>query len=246
LALEHRLLRSGFADSSLGWQNFLRNCPNVNEEYRNIFRVASLYPNAIGLEKLIYAFRELNRIGDVTSVTLKATACAPWVIAFTRWFIGYPPSVVLDDGTVVIQQPSSRILLIANKDEGNHGLEVIVHRSIDTLAELVTVGLRPSHWTGMVSMESYGQWFRHEYGLQSGGGLKAMAQALPYALKQVITHFRPLHLKEFNHSIPLYEWHARQDDCKPVDNHLLKLTASPFPADTKVCRILSEYLIPSL
>jgi len=122
--LEARLHRSGYTDTVLGWHLILCSIPELNTELRNELREDSVTPSQEAIQKLVDTFRQLDRIGTATAVkaTVTVTSCAPWVIAFTRWCLGIPPSVYLDDGTPVIEQPNSKATVIirtpANEKDG--------------------------------------------------------------------------------------------------------------------------------
>ena len=108
VVLEHRLVASRFADIVVYCRNLLSELPpEVEERERGFWKAATYYPDPDGISKLVDAFRQLSRIGDATSLQLKATACAPWVIAFTKWCLGIFPTIQLEDGTIILEQPPS-------------------------------------------------------------------------------------------------------------------------------------------
>jgi hypothetical protein len=243
-SLEHRCVLSGFADTVIGWQIFLSNSPQTSDEFARFWKVSTLYPSSDGLEKLVDAFRQLSRIGDATSITLKTAACTPWVVAFTKWCLGIPPSIYLEDGTPLLEQPAARVTVIASKNtEDCPGIEIMIHQGVETPADLIVSSLGSNSFLGMLSIKCYGQWLRQEYDLGAGSGCEAIAQALPYALKQVVTLLQLSQYKEFNYSLLFSEWHQIQFHAsKQIAKDVLRLAANPFAKDSFISATLSRIL----
>jgi hypothetical protein len=243
--LEHRCVLSGFADTVIGWQIFLSNSPQTSDEFARFWKVSTLYPSPDGLEKLVDAFRQLSRIGDATSITLKTAACTPWVVAFTKWCLGIPPSIYLEDGTPLLEQPAARVTVIASKNtEDCPGIEITIHRGVETPAVLIASSLGSNPFSGMISVKCYGQWLRQEYDFGAGSGYEAIAQALPYALKQVVTLLQLSQYNEFNSFVPFPEWRQQMQSHEPkqIDEDILRLAANPFAKDSFISATLSRIL----
>lgn len=86
-SLEHRCMQLRFSDLVVGWQVMLRNLggePALSAENRNpsFWSVANYAPAPDGLEKLVDAFRQLERLGDAITITLKAAACRSFSSTF--------------------------------------------------------------------------------------------------------------------------------------------------------------------
>jgi hypothetical protein len=243
--LEHRLVASRFADVVVYCWNLLSELPPNPEDGRNFWKVATFYPDPDGVAKLVDAFRQLNRIGDATSLQLKATSCAPWVIAFTKWCLGIFPTIQLGDGTIVLEQPTSSVTVIASMDyEHCPGLEITIHRDLRSPADLITAKWTSESWTGMVSLAQYWQWLRQEYNFGLDLAIRCLAEVLPYALHQTVVLLRTSPYGKFDNRPPLYEWQPLQ--LKPgvsmIDEESLSLIANPFPADTIIADMLSKFL----
>lgn len=102
-----------------------------------------------------------------------------------------PPSIYLDDGTVLLEEPASRVVLTFYKSgfDNDRG-EVSIHRSIKGLSEVITGTDHLRHgfpWSGMVTVEGYGQWLLRELGI--GNRINMLVRSiLPYAMKQLVAH----------------------------------------------------------
>lgn len=232
-SLEHRCVLSGFADSVVGWQLFLSELPQ--SKLWN-------YPGSDGLEKLIDAFRQLSRIGDTDpmSVTLTTTTCAPWVVAFTKWCLGIPPKIQLN-GSQLLEQPTSRVTVIISTAESLE-LEIKIHRNVATPADLIFASIGPEPFSGMIRIECYGQWLCRKCDFSSGSGCRAITQALPYALKQVVDKLKLSSYKEFDPSVPLSEWQNGIHGSKQIDEDILTLAGNPFAIDSIISVTLSRIL----
>jgi hypothetical protein len=244
--LEPRLVHSGFADSLAGWVIFLCNSPLITQEYRKSWKNATLFPKPKGLDGLVNAFQEIARIGDsdVVRVSIKATRCTPWVVAFTKWCLGAPPSIFLDDGTVILQQPGTQVEVLASLDSENcPGIEVSIYRALGAPSDLFSALSGGESWTGMVSIETYGQWMLHKFEFTEGSANQAFIQALPYALKKIVESLRFSKYREFDFSIPLPDWrrHSLQDG-PVIDEEFMRLRLSPFENEAAVVNIVPRIL----
>ena len=186
--MEHRVLRSGFTDIWVGYQ-ILRSGgfrPSFDRDYHEgPYKLEDLMgtPASDGVSKLVEAFRQLNRLGDATTIVVRATSCAAWVMAFTRWCLGLPPSTILPQGKALLDQPASRITLFTGDSRNASAFEISVHRSIDSPAELLKPQSCPRSASGMITVQCFGRKIRHAMGGERSMAYKAMCEALPYALK---------------------------------------------------------------
>ncbi|KAL1988136.1 hypothetical protein VTN96DRAFT_666 [Rasamsonia emersonii] len=188
-SLEHRCVGCGFADLVLGYQIFLTESTALSApQAHDLWKGCVLYPDTNGLEKLVDAFRQLSRVGDADSVIIKTTTCAPWVVAFTKWCLNLPPSIYFTDGTALLEQPTSRVTVVIDKDvRYSWGIEITVRKEVG-VPDLIQAGQSPETYSGMVSIETYGHWLVRECELSTRIGLSAFEVALSFALKQVITN----------------------------------------------------------
>lgn len=244
-SLEPRCQRSGFGDAVLGWQIFLCQSPGVTTEDHNLWKVSTFYPSPQGVDKLVDAFRQLARIGEstTTKVIIRTNVCTPWVIAFTKWCLGVPPSVYTADGTSILEQPDSQVTLIACMSSDKcTGFEVSIHRSLAGPSDLIATDFGRESWAGLVSIETYGQWFRQKYDLATGTAYRAITQALPYATRQILTTLKFSDYRMFDPSTHIRNWPKRKAaaDCPVIDKDLQKLGLSPFRNDSAVSRMVSR------
>ncbi|KAK3990470.1 hypothetical protein QBC44DRAFT_64179 [Cladorrhinum sp. PSN332] len=152
LSLEPRLTRSLFTDSVVGWGFVSASIPSTREHSE------SSHPSAEAVEKIVDAFRRLSRIGEASLRKVRiriAGKCVPWVTAFTKWCLGLPPSIVTQDGTAVILQPGSNVDIVAS---GNDEFVITMQHDLPLGPEdLIATYDSPKPWSGMVTIERYGQ-----------------------------------------------------------------------------------------
>ncbi|KAN0113138.1 hypothetical protein V8E51_006089 [Hyaloscypha variabilis] len=245
-ALEPRLEYSGFADSLAGWVIFLCHSSRITQGYRDSWEVSTSFPNPKGLDSLVNAFRQIASIGDsdVIKVSIKATICTPWVVAFTKWCLGAPPSIFLDDGTIILEQPGTKVEVLASLDSENcPGIEVSIYRALGAPSDLVASLSGGGSWTGMVSIETYGQWMLHKFEFTEGSANQALMQALPYAIKKIIESLRLSKYREFDFSIPLRDWrHQSLQDGPVIDEESMGLRLSPFGNEAAIVNMIRRLL----
>ena len=189
--MEHRVVRSGFTDIWVGYQ-ILLSCglrpSSDKDQYKGPNDIEDLmrFPVPDGVSKLVEAFRQLNRLGDATTITIRATSCAAWVIAFTRWCLGTPPSIILPHGKALLDQPTSQITLCLGDSANASVFEISIHRSIDSPAELLKSQSTPTFQNppSMITVQCLGRQMCHAMGGERSMAYRAMCEALPYALKQ--------------------------------------------------------------
>jgi hypothetical protein len=192
-SLENRCQLSGFVDSVIGWQMLLSQIESVkDDDYKNWTR-GSQHPPLKGVEDLVDVFRQLFRLGEssVVKATVKTQHCVPCIVAFTKWCLGIPPSVFLENGTPVLEQLGSRVTVIACPDKSKtETFEIGIQHTISRLDELL-VSDGGQKWAGMASIDKYWQWRLRQLNLDSGFVLSVLEQVLPYAITQVVNN--PMH-----------------------------------------------------
>ena len=185
--MEHRVVRSGFADIWVGYQILISSGlrSSADNDYSKCELEGLLYtPASHGVSKLVDAFRQLDRLGDATTLTIRAITCAAWVIAFTRWCLGVPPSIFLPCGKALFNQPSSKITLILGDCAIASAFEISIHRSIDSPADLLRSEMILRSHSSMMTVQTFGRRMCHAMGGERSMAYRAMCEALPYALKQ--------------------------------------------------------------
>lgn len=232
--MEHRLNRSGFTELWVGYRLLLFGA--LNEFRKRLEEVTQYmqyplmqYPESDGVAKLVEAFRELNRLGDATAITIRAASCAPWVMAFTRWCLGLPPSTYLPDGKALLDQPASRVTLFIDLVAKASAFEITVQRSIGSPVELLKSKASTNVAFGMVTIECFGRLMRQEFRGQTSDEYRAICQALPYALKQCCYLLRP------------YDgWEGNK--LKIPDEYFTEYGTKAFPHESMICNILERFL----
>ena len=245
MSLEHRCVQMGFGDLLLGWCQILHHQSELFSA--RISLVGSNYvPDLDGLRKLVEALGQLSRIGNASSLKLKATGCIPWVAAFIQWCIGLAPSIYSENGRSIIEQPTSRITLIANSNSRTtSGLEIAIQDSLGSPADLISTGEIQQRGSRMVTIERYGQWLLQYLDLDTGIPHRAAIQALPYCLKQVIRFLRISRIREFDRSeMGTREWgtHRQSDPRFIEEKEILGAVPCPFPKDSVISAMLSRML----
>lgn len=159
LALEYKLNRVGFADSILGWGTFLTNHPLVDLVFKERLEQAENSPSSEFLEKLVDALRGIGRLGDVSQLRIKTGSDCHWVVAFIKWCVGEPPMIILEDGSVLVDQENPRVTLLITKAESGGQVEIEVFHDLGRPSQLWSSTRtkdsvdesRP--WRGMVTIE---------------------------------------------------------------------------------------------
>ena len=248
--MEHRVNRSGFTDVWVGYQLLLSGGLSASHEQSYSKRHdgladLSLAPSIDAISKLVDGFRQLDRLGDAIAITIRTTSCAPWVMAFTRWCLGVPPSTILPDGKALLDQPTSRMTLFTHHDVKASGFEISVHRSIGSPADLLkiegTEELAARSRPGMITVECFGQLKCQQMGGEGSLAYRAMCEALPYALKQSCELLQPMtQIKDFNMARSVEAERASETEMLariPSEHH-----SKPFPEEFIISSVLTRVL----
>ena len=245
-ALGHRLNQAGFAEILLGYQILLAGNFAPFQEKDLVSSVPTTdfmkYPAIEGIAKLVEAFQELNRLGSVIAITVHATSCAPWVMAFTRWCLGIPPSTYLPNGKALLDQVDSRVTLFTSQSSKSSAFKISIQRSVGSPAELVESQLSSRRLFGMVSLESFGRIWCQRIGGEGSDTYRAVSEALPYALKQVYGLLEPFpHTVECKGSGNARNSYLEQR-ARSASKYPLEIRAQPFPRESTISNILTRVL----
>jgi hypothetical protein len=238
-SLQSRSYKCGFADDIVGWRTLLYNealsrlsVPRTSHLTKHGKRSAadSLLdeaPSSEMIDRLTDTFRQLCRIGDsmATKATIKVRSAAPWIIAFTKWSLGIPPSIYIEDFGLLLEQRHSQVdLIIALKAYDNaEPFEITIQHGLLNLRDL-TAPTSSESWQGMVSAESYGTWllqmwrFDKEHTME---GYEALYDAVYYGIPLVASWLHdklPQHTMEptnnsthYSHLEPLANEHDMEN-----------------------------------
>jgi hypothetical protein len=124
------------------------------------------------------------------------------------------------------------------------GIEVSIYRALGAPSDLVAASSTGSEsWTGMVNIETYGRWVLHQFEFTEGSGNQALIQTLPYAIKKISESLRFSKYREFDFSIPLYDWERESlQDGRTIDEESIGLGLSPFGNEAAIVDVLSRIL----
>lgn len=230
-ALDYKLLRTRFADDIIGWETFLFEHPKCPSRFH---QGLTLHPAVDELEKLVAAFRIIERVGDgdTASIRITAAVACPWLIAFIKWCLGMPPTIVMANGTTMLAQPKSKVILNIVA-ESKEVMTIEILRDIASPAELWSGNQRSDMdwmptWSGMVSISQFGKRRLGEIAFNDSLRLRALSQALLYAPKLVKSNFR---IKCNPHR-----------EIRWSDHINLNSAANLWPSDTKIASTITEFL----
>lgn len=121
---------------------------------------------------------------SIIGVTIKIGAGAAWVLAFAQWCLDIPPSLFIDDNSIV-DPPGSLVKISIPASLSNNSIEVTIHHNLKSLTHLLTPATRYFTY-GMVSLGSYSTWLLHDFGFGGKTGRRLLNQALQYAIPQIL------------------------------------------------------------
>ncbi|KAJ2981361.1 hypothetical protein NQ176_g2068 [Zarea fungicola] len=192
-SLEPRCHKAGFATEVAGWHMLLHKLTRAENDSQLDAAQLRDYPSAEAIATAVDAFRQLRRVGEssVVRVAFTVNDSAAWLIAFTKWCLGNAPSVHLDDGTKLLEQPASDVVIIVEiqRSVERKGLRASIYHSIGGPQELIAAP-STNQWSGMVSIETYGRLRLQALGLSSEAGFKAVKRSLPCAVRRVLDIIR--------------------------------------------------------
>ena len=227
-ALDYKLLRTRFAEDIIGWETFLSEYLDTPPWFRQRIRSAQMHPGVAELEKLVATFRTLERVGegDNASVRITAGLTCPWLVAFIKWCLGVPPTIIMVNGASILSQPKSKVILVVNIDLGKYMMTIEIVRDIESPAELwstnmISMASPLSQWTRMVSISQFGQRQLGNADFIDSSGYQALCQALLYTTKLVKSRFN-----FGNRKIHDY----------------LEFAPDLWPSDKKIAATFTEYL----
>lgn len=207
------------------------------------------YPDNLGIERLVDGLRQLARIGDTRPVHIQITSsyCTPWVIAFTKWCLGYPPSVFLVDGTPILESPTSAVTVYAIPDDSRGGIfEISIFGSVQNPTDLLVfsvVNVPSAHPT---SIETYGKMILKvhcDMWDHSSVSYRAFCQAIQYSIRLILQNLK------FDHQGGTAS-SANGVTMGPYNCQLSNMGLIPFPKDQIImemaARILGLATPPSL
>jgi hypothetical protein len=165
--VETKLMLSDFANTVAGWEIWYR-----AQDLQPIFQLpVAEVPTKDGLQSLILAMSESNRLGEECSVDLRAAPqYVPWCVAFIKWCLGVPPTVRLSNGTVILDVKNSTITIIiipgtrdrpggqVNDESSEKAFQLSMARRVSKLKEVIiehNPGTNKLAWRGMMKVQTW-------------------------------------------------------------------------------------------
>ena len=254
-ALEPKLSRSSFAESLCGWQVYLGNLPGADPTFAQRFRDDGSHPTVDMLQALVSAFRHIDRIGEVHEtgggalgsddgatphVEIRAYNALPWITAFTKWSLGYPPSIRLLDGSWLVRQDASvKVeLLVVHMVPSKEDVRLVYPiKEPTTLWNGWRGGEGQNVWNAMMPISDYGR-LRLLNVCSSDEESRALHQALSYSLPKIASQLWPTTASDIvaAGNVSDSPYHPAQQDPR-----LAKYRAQMFPDDRQILRTFQEY-----
>ncbi|XWW96067.1 hypothetical protein V2A60_004037 [Cordyceps javanica] len=188
-SLVPRCRLSSFGDELVGWHCLLSKLVHQHDKKLDKYMASHRgAPSADSLKGVVDAFRELYRIGDSGAVRAVFTVSnlAPWLTTFTKWCLGSPPSIYLQDGTPILETADSNVRIhILNPEDERYidvPLKATVIYAIGSPKDLATLK-SSNEWVGMVKVRTYFQWLLRELNVDQGDALTAVRSAIGSAVK---------------------------------------------------------------
>lgn len=193
VALESRLAKSGFSESVLGWSPILSKEMEGQVDAENIAlttdqRSATSPPPTNAIVGLTQAMSCLNRLGEeVRKIEITTTGDhAAWFVAFVKWSLGAPPTIVSYNGRTLVEADSQVIIRLIKSTRKPQSVRVDLHDYTGKIQNLVNTVSSNNVFKGLVGVGAYGQSkMRRRFGNADDLRHRACVQALPYACLQV-------------------------------------------------------------
>lgn len=162
-SIEGRCQRSGFANDVVGYAILIARTlrPAISEDLMYSY---GYKPTSSMISQLVEAFRQLGRIGnpEIVGLTIVAKKEASWIVAFTKWCIGLPPTVYLGDSPEgrILDQPRSPVTVRVPTGDFD-GITIRTEYNFAAPTELIVSREKPSPrlnaiFQGMISVEAFG------------------------------------------------------------------------------------------
>jgi hypothetical protein len=243
--LDYRLAKSGFTESILGWSLWISNCPTFAN--RDAPRISDWdkAPSRKAVGELVRGVRSLGRIGEQGEkdklLITTPTNQAAWIVAFLKWCLGAPPSIGLQDGTALLTEPTSQVLVTLDETQDNV-ISISQVKETGEITDLVRPFTGLDTYKGMVSTRVFMQKLLHDlFGSEQSLPYRACLQALPYACSQVTSRLRRQrygYLTTQDERIPIKD---EVQDCV-TEGSVVATWGQIFPENEKIASALTSSL----
>lgn len=189
-AVEDRLARSGFSKSALGWAVIFGNEMETSGDIQSLQlpigqKTATMAPPTDAIVGLTQAMSRLARVGEeIQRIEIATTADhAAWFVAFVKWCLGAPPTIVFYNDRTLASESASRVTLRLIKSTGKpQEVRVDLHEYTGNIKNLVRTVQSHAEFRGLVGVGAYGQtMLRRRFGPPNDPKYRACVQALRYA-----------------------------------------------------------------
>ncbi|KAG4412571.1 hypothetical protein IFR04_014292 [Cadophora malorum] len=152
---------------------------------KTFWKNATRVPDAHAIAELVLGLSKLKVLGPSSRLEIKAGHEIPWVVAFTRWFLGTCPSITFECGEILLRSSSEFRVTIIALEGHNMPLEITFPTDLGRPSDLIDGNVSDNRWSGMVSVKAYGQFLRDEFDMSSEDDIRRLEIFLPYALTSV-------------------------------------------------------------
>jgi len=193
--LDYRLAKSGFTESVLGWSLWISNCPTFTSTDTSRITDWDKAPSGKAVAELVRGVRGLGRIGEPGKqeklLVRTPTSQGAWIVAFLKWCLGAPPSIGLHDGTALLTEPASRVLVTLDETQDDI-ISISQVKETGEITDLVRPLTGQDTYKGMIGARIFVQKLLHDlFGSEQSILHRACLEALPYACAQVTSRLRP-------------------------------------------------------
>jgi hypothetical protein len=187
--LECRLVKSSFTESVLGFSIWISNSPAFARS--DASRDWGTAPSNTAIAELVKAIRGIARIGEEVKLLITAPINqAAWIAAFLKWCLGIPPSIALQDGTTLLPQLDSNVLLTLDKTQENI-ISISQVKEMEQITDLVQPLTGLGSFRGMVNTRIFMQKLLQDlFGSEEDILHQAALEALPLACAEVTSKLR--------------------------------------------------------
>lgn len=242
-AIHGRCSQSGFSNEVIGCEILLR------EHFKTLYLPqrrwnlpTMCHPGQEAVEKLVEGIRQLYRLGpaDTTKLVINPGISASWTIAFIKWCIGTLPSILTDNGRVILRHDGSKIEVVIPVLITVATYNIRVESTVPELSTLVKINhYNPGSFHGMASISIYGRYFLKKFIDDTEMARQALHYVLPYALRIVV---RNLVGVPEAHTNPMNYYGTKvfgTTDARPDRRHL---RLQPFPEDAIIRSVCADLL----
>lgn len=231
-SIEGRCYRAAFAEDIIGWGLLLGS--SMPPSPTRLKGSITSRPGNDGIESLVDAFRLLHRVGEsnISMVSIRTGLAIPWTIAFVKWCLGLPPSIVLEDGTCILSQQGSQVEVIVSQNDPSV-FEVRLYSSLACLSTLVNTKVDRS-MLGMIGVSSYGKLLLQDYHLEDDFTTRVIGELIPFCAHSIMHN-----LVVFGDD-PNFDNPADESNVSAANLHSQRL--SPFPDETAILETCGHLL----